>query len=125
VVQINLFNQYKTIQNPRARHADGICHVYVEKSAVLNMAKNYLRFKSTISISMQFNETLLIDKEISKLFAANFRKIKTKQCKNILKPKTWKHEYGDLTCAVKVVKNKQPIAIKQLIHISSHHTDTM
>ena len=70
-------------------------------------------------------ETLLIDKDISKTFLPRIlEKLKQSGVKIILKPKTWSHEYGDLTCAVKVVKDTAD-AIEHINTFSSHHTDTI
>ena len=122
-------------------HLEGICHIYVDKSSNLEIAK-----KLIINAKMRRTsicgavETLLIeekalkshakkiilsllksgcevrvDSKINKLFNNNLK---------LAKEKDWKTEYLDAVISVKTVKNVKD-AVKHIIRYGTMHTDSI
>ena len=122
-------------------HLEGICHIYVDKSSNLEIAK-----KLIINAKMRRTsicgavETLLIeekaltshakkiilsllksgcevrvDSKINKLFDNNLK---------LAKEKDWKTEYLDAVISVKTVKNVKD-AVKHIIRYGTMHTDSI
>jgi glutamate-5-semialdehyde dehydrogenase len=120
-------------------HAEGICHVYVDGEADVNMAVNI-----TVDSKCQYvavcnaAETLLVDEKIAKAFlpkvktALEQRKIELRGCEKTAaiikaKPATekdWATEYLDCIISIKVVAGLDD-AIEHINRYGSHHTDTI
>ncbi len=126
---------------PVIKHYDGICHVYVDKSADLQMAKaiavNAKTQKPSVCNAM---ETLLVHREVAdeflkdagaQLFAENVEIRGDAETARILgsqvKPaadEDWVTEYLDLILAVKVVDSLDG-AIAHINQFGSQHTDAI
>jgi glutamate-5-semialdehyde dehydrogenase len=125
---------------PVLGHAEGICHVYVHKSADLKMAsKIVLDGKTQYPAACNSIETLLVDEGIAKDFLAAVipelihAKVEVRGCKKTIlyapnvKPATeedWRTEYSDLILSIKIVKDASE-AINHINTYGSHHTDTI
>ncbi|MCJ7730367.1 MAG: glutamate-5-semialdehyde dehydrogenase, partial [Sedimentisphaerales bacterium] len=120
-------------------HAEGICHVYVDGDADLDMAVNI-----TIDSKCQYvavcnaAETLLVDAKIAEKFlpkvkaALEEKGVELRGCKKTasiikVKPaadKDWSTEYLDYIISIKVVDGLDE-AISHINRYSSRHTDTI
>src|SRR6187401_1448898 len=123
---------------PVFAHLEGVCHVYVDKAASLDMAKKIvLNAKMRRTGVCGAAETLLVDRAgaqlrplIEMLIAAGceVRGDKaTLAVDNRVKPATeedWGTEYLDAIIAVKVVDNVEA-AIDHIERYGSHHTDAI
>jgi glutamate-5-semialdehyde dehydrogenase len=123
---------------PVLGHADGVCHLYVHRSADPETAVPIvIDAKAQYPAACNALETLLVDEAI----AANFLtalQVHTRQTGITLKgcertrqllgdipaadEADWRTEYGDLTLAVKLVDSPEE-AIAHINHYGSHHTD--
>jgi len=124
---------------PVLGHADGICHVYVEAQADLDMAVNItVDSKCQYAAVCNAVETLLVDEKIAKDFLP---KVKTVlEAKNVelrgcektqsiidVKPATqgdWSAEYLDYILSIKVLSGLDG-AIEHINKYGSGHTDTI
>jgi len=124
---------------PVLGHAKGLCHVYVDGDADLDMA-----VKITIDSKCQYvavcnaSETLLVDKKIAGKFlpvikqAFDEKNVELRGCPETLaiikiKPATeedWSTEYLDKIISIKVV-NGVDEAIEHINRYGSHHTDSI
>lgn len=124
---------------PVLGHAEGICHVYVDGEADLDMA-----VKITIDSKCQYvavcnaAETLLVDAKIAKEFlpkvktALEEKNVEIRGCektRSIIKVKAatekdWSTEYLDYIISIKVVDGLDE-AIEHINRYSSRHTDTI
>ncbi len=124
---------------PVLGHAEGICHVYVDGDADLNMAVDI-----TVDSKCQYvavcnaAETLLVDAKIAKEFlpkvktALEDKGVELRGCKKTasiikVKPaadKDWSTEYLDYIISIKVVDGLDE-AIEHINRYSSRHTDTI
>lgn len=125
---------------PVLGHADGVCHIYVDKTANLNQALNIiLDAKTSYPSACNAVETLLIAREVanellSKLVAVGVAiGLKFKGCDETRKlvgmgsfevVDDWHVEHGDLTLSVRVVKDVSE-AIQHINSFGSHHTDAV
>jgi len=120
-------------------HAEGICHVYVDGEADVDMAVNI-----TVDSKCQYvavcnaAETLLVDEKIAKAFlpkvkaALEQKKVGLRGCEKTaaiinVKPATekdWATEYLDCIISIKVVAGLDD-AIEHINRYGSHHTDTI
>ncbi len=109
---------------PVLGHADGICHIFVDKSADIKMAeKVVVDAKTQYPSACNAVETLLIHEEFpykDELLAA----IQLAEIKLINKPESWAFEYGDKILAFKTVK-KLDEAIEHINTYGSGHTDSI
>ena len=122
-------------------HLEGLCHIYVDKSANLKMAKKIiLNAKMRTTSICGAVETLLIeelalkshgveiinalkksgcevrvDNKINKLFKNKLK---------IAKEKDWRTEYLDAIISVKTVKNVQE-GVKHILKYGTMHTDSI
>ncbi|MCP4455222.1 MAG: glutamate-5-semialdehyde dehydrogenase [Planctomycetes bacterium] len=118
-------------------HADGICHVFVEREANLDMAvKVAVDSKCQYVAVCNAAETLLVDRQIAPVFlprvkdALEAQGTEVRGCAETCKliqatPATaqdWSTEYLDLTLSIKVVDGLQE-AIDFINQYGSGHTD--
>jgi glutamate-5-semialdehyde dehydrogenase len=130
---------------PVLGHAEGICHVYVDGTADINMA-----IKITVDAKCQYvavcnaAETLLVDSKIAKEFlpkvkaafedlsACGGKGVELRGCPKTralikVKPaieKDWRTEYLDYILSIKVVDGVDE-AIEHINRYGSHHTDAI
>jgi glutamate-5-semialdehyde dehydrogenase len=124
---------------PVLGHAEGICHVYVDGDADLDMAVNI-----TIDSKCQYvavcnaAETLLVDSKIAEKFlpkikvALEQKQVELRGCERTaqiidVRPATekdWSTEYLDYIISIKVVDGVNE-AIEHINHHGSRHTDTI
>lgn len=124
---------------PVLGHADGICHVYVDGSADIDMAvKIAVDSKCQYVAVCNATETLLVDSKIAKEFllkvktALEERNVELRGCKKTraiikVKPATekdWSTEYLDYILSIKVVDGVDE-AIEHINKYGSHHTDAI
>ena len=109
---------------PVLGHADGICHIFVDETADLDMAiKVIVDAKTQYPSACNSVETLLIHEkfpETEKLLAA----LQLAEIKLVDNPDTWAFEHGDTTLAFKKVKNLDE-AIEHINTYGSGHTDSI
>lgn len=124
---------------PVLGHAEGICHVYIDADADLDMA-----VKLTVDAKCQYvaacnaAETILVDEKIAEPFlpklktALEQRKVQLRGCSKTasiidVKPATqedWSTEYLDYILSIKVVAGAEE-AIDHINRYGSGHTDTI
>jgi glutamate-5-semialdehyde dehydrogenase len=125
---------------PVFAHLEGVCHVYVDKAASLDMAKKIvLNAKMRRTGVCGAAETLLVDRAgagsqlkplIEMLIAAGCEIRGDKATEAVdkrVKPATeddWSTEYLDAIIAVKIVDNVEA-AIDHIERYGSHHTDAI
>jgi len=109
---------------PVLGHADGICHIFVDKSADLKMAQKIVTdAKTQYPSACNSVETLLIHKDfpyINELMAS----LELSEIKLIKNPDNWAFEYGDKILAYKLTENID----EAIIHINTYgsgHTDAI
>jgi glutamate-5-semialdehyde dehydrogenase len=125
---------------PVIRHDLGICHTYVDESALLDMARNIcFNAKAQRPGVCNAMETLLVHQHIAARFLPEMKKdfdqagVILKGCEKTraLLPgietateEDWSTEYLDLILSVKVVDNLDE-AIDHINSYSSHHSDSI
>lgn len=109
---------------PVLGHADGICHIFVDKDADLAMAqKIVVDAKTQYPSACNSVETLLIHKDFpytKELLA----ELELADIKLISNPDSWAFEYGDKILAYKFVDNVDE-AIDHINTYGSGHTDSI
>lgn len=109
---------------PVLGHADGICHIFVDKSADLEMAiKVVTDAKTQYPSACNAVETLLIHEDFEgkdNLLAS----LQLSEIQLVAEPESWAHEYGDKILAFKTVKNVDE-AIEHINTYGSGHTDSI
>ncbi len=109
---------------PVLGHADGICHIFVDKTADLAMAqKVVVDAKTQYPSACNSVETLLVHKDFSyvkELMAS----LELAEVKLISNPDSWSFEYGDKILAYKFVENVDE-AIEHINTYGSGHTDAI
>jgi len=124
---------------PVLGHADGICHLYVDKSVDIDQAIN-IALDSKIQYPAACNaiETLLIHENVADIFLKKSLPIFSNagvtlkgdaksQSLGVMTPATdsdWSTEYLDLILSVKVVRNVDE-AIEHIRKYSSRHTEAI
>ena len=127
---------------PVLGHGEGICHVYVERTADLQKAVE-IAYDAKVQYPAVCNavETLLVDEAIAAKFlrrvAPRLKEagVEIRGCAKTmaLLPKAgvvpateqdWRTEYGDLIVSIKVVKDIDE-AIEHVNRYGSHHTDAI
>lgn len=135
----NQFVQYimNNTKIPVLGHADGICHVYVDRNADIDKAVKVCTDSKTQSVAVcNAAETFLVDQEIAKDFLPLLKKALEE--KNVVIygcPKTrsiidvkaathddWKTEYLDYKISIKVVSDISE-AVEHINKYGSKHTD--
>ena len=137
----NEFVQYimKNTNIPVMGHADGICHVYIDKDADLGMALNIaVDSKCQYPAVCNAMETLLIHGDVADLIlpalkvALDERKCKIKGCAETCEiinveratDDDWATEYLDYVLSIKVVDSVEE-AIEHINNFGSGHTDAI
>lgn len=109
---------------PVLGHADGICHIFVDETADLDMAiKIVTDAKTQYPSACNSVETLLIHKNFEgreQLFAS----LQLSEIKLIDNPESWSFEYGDKILSVKIVNSLEE-AIEHINTYGSGHTDSI
>lgn len=109
---------------PVLGHADGICHIFVDDSADIDMAiKIVTDAKTQYPSACNSVETLLIHENFTQkdnLLAA----LQLSEIQLVAEPENWAHEYGDKILAFKTVKNIEE-AIEHINTYGSGHTDSI
>lgn len=109
---------------PVLGHADGICHIFIDETADLEMAiKVVTDAKTQYPSACNSVETLLIHenfKEKDNLLAT----LQLSEIELVAKPESWSHEYGDKILSFKTVKNIDE-AIEHINTYGSGHTDSI
>ena len=121
----NLVKYIKENTNiPVLGHANGICHIFVDKSADIEMAsKIIVDAKTQYPSACNAVETLLIHNSFLKsgeLLAS----LQLNEIKLISNPESWDIEYGDKVLSYKFV-NSIDEAIKHINTYGSGHTDSI
>lgn len=107
---------------PVLGHADGICHIFVDKSADFEKAKKIIiDSKTQYPSACNAVETLLIHKEFEKTNDL-LNELKNNEITLISDPEEWAFEHGDKTLAYKIIKNIEE-AINHINTYGSGHTD--
>ncbi len=109
---------------PVLGHADGICHIFVDETADIDMTiKVVTDAKTQYPSACNAVETLLIHENFAHkndLLAA----LELSEIKLVKDPESWAHEYGDKILAYKTVKNVDE-AIEHINAYGSGHTDSI
>ena len=109
---------------PVLGHADGICHIFVDKSAELTKAiKIIVDAKTQYPSACNAVETLLIHKEFSKKEEL-LNALKEANIELVFNPESWHKEYSDKILAVKEVSSLET-AIEHINEYSSGHTESI
>ena len=107
---------------PVLGHASGICHIFVDESADINMASSVVvDAKTQYPSACNSVETLLIHKDFAKkdeLLAS----LQLNEIKLVPNPENWSTEYGEKTLSYKIV-NSVDEAIEHINTYGSGHTD--
>ena len=120
-------------------HAEGICHVYIDGDADLDMAVNIVVDSKCQYVAVcNAAETLLVDEKIAKVFlpkvkaALEKKAVEIRGCEKTASiinvkqatEKDWSTEYLDLVISVKVVAGLDE-AIEHINRYGSGHTDAI
>jgi glutamate-5-semialdehyde dehydrogenase len=121
-------------------HADGICHVYIDKELNIDMALNIVEdSKCQYPAVCNAVETLLVHKDIAKDFLPDMRKrlhmgrgVELRGCERTCaiieclpaEESDWKEEYLDTILAIKIVDSIEE-AITHINRYGSGHTDAI
>ena len=119
-------NLVKFIKNntkiPVLGHASGICHIFVDESADIEMASKVVTdAKTQYPSACNAVETLLIHKNFPKADEL-LAPLQLNEIKLIAEPEAWDIEYGEKTLAYKFV-NSLDEAIEHINTFGSGHTD--
>lgn len=121
---------------PVLSHADGVCHVYVDKAANLDMAKHIiLDAKTDYPAACNAMETLLVHEELVKsgdldelILALQTAGVKlyggpkATELRNIPSANNLHYEYSSMACTLEIVKDVNA-AIAHIHEHGSAHTD--
>ncbi len=135
----NAFVSYimKNTNIPVMGHADGICHVYVDKTADIELAVEVVTDSKTQSVAVcNALETLLVHKDIASAFLPKLKKsleakgVAIRGCERTQKlievqaatEEDWKTEYLDYILSIKIVDDLEE-AINHINTYGSGHTD--
>ena len=109
---------------PVLGHADGICHIFVDETADIDMAiKVVTDAKTQYPSACNAVETLLIHEKFPKIDNL-LATLQLSEIQLIDKPESWSHEYGDKILSFKTVKNVDE-AIEHINTYGSGHTDSI
>lgn len=103
-------------------HADGICHIFLDKNADFAKAKKIIiDSKTQYPSACNAVETLLIHKDF-KQTEELLKSLESSEITLVSDPETWAFEHGDKTLAYKFVENIEK-AINHINTYGSGHTD--
>lgn len=109
---------------PVLGHADGVCHIFIDESADLEMAtKIVIDAKTQYPSACNAVETLLFYKEY-KYKSELLEALKSADIELINEPESWAFEYSDKILAYKSVENIDD-AIAHINKFGSGHTDAI
>lgn len=107
---------------PVLGHADGICHIFVDKTADFEKAvKIIVDSKTQYPSACNAVETLLIHKDFAQKDEL-LKELENAEITLVSNPDTWAFEHGDKTLAYKTVENLEE-AIDHINTYGSGHTD--
>lgn len=110
---------------PVIKHYKGICHVYVDRDADLDMAeKIVINAKCQRPGVCNAIETLLVDAPLAKTFLPRIEKALVEKGVEIRREADWTTEYLDLIIALRVV-NGVGEAIEHITKYGSAHSDAI
>jgi glutamate-5-semialdehyde dehydrogenase len=110
---------------PVIKHYKGICHVYVDRDADLDMAERIvINAKCQRPGVCNAIETLLIDAPLAGTFLPRIEKALTDRHVEIRRNADWRAEYLDLIIALRVVDGVDE-AIDHITKYGSAHTDAI
>lgn len=122
---------------PVLGHADGICHVYVDKAADMNMAVSIAVDSKAQNVAVcNAMETLLVHKDVAATYLPMLLPAMQEKHVKLIGDETvqsfipcqtateddWRTEYLDYTLSIKVVSSLEE-AIGHINRYGSHHTD--
>lgn len=109
---------------PVLGHADGICHIFVDRSADLEMAqKIIIDAKTQYPSACNSVETLLVHKNFPQIEAL-MCSLQLAEIKLVNSPESWSFEYGERILSYKFVDNVDD-AIEHINKYGSGHTDAI
>lgn len=112
----------KNTNIPVLGHADGVCHIYIDETASLEIAKAVVvDAKCQYPAACNAVETLLINDKF-KWTVDLLAHLKNNGIELIDKPTTYAHEYGEKKLALRTVISTDE-AIFHINKFGSHHTD--
>ncbi|ODN44088.1 glutamate-5-semialdehyde dehydrogenase [Piscirickettsia litoralis] len=127
-------------QLPVIKHLDGICHIYIDQAADMDMAEQIIiNAKCQRPGVCNAMETLLIHQDIAKKVLPRFvemlkeQGVRLKGCEQSCKiisnleqasEEDWSTEYLDLILSIKIVKNTNA-AIHHINYYGSGHSDSI
>ena len=124
---------------PDMGHADGVCHIYVDKDCDEDMALRVIRdAKTQYTAACNAVETILVDRKIAKDFLPKMKAMAdeagislrgNKEAADILKCEVmgdgdFHKEYLELVMSVKIVDGVEE-AVQHINQFGSHHTDAI
>jgi len=110
---------------PVIKHYKGVCHVFVDRDADLDMAeKIVINAKCQRPGVCNAIETLLVDEKIAPAFLPRIEKALTDRGVEIRREANWTTEYLDLIIALRVVKDVAA-AIDHITRYGSAHSDAI
>ena len=109
---------------PVLGHSDGVCHIFVDKSAKFDMAKSIIiDAKTQYPSACNSVETLLIHKDFGYKNEL-LEYLKANGIELIFEPESWHKEYSDTVLSVKEVESVEK-AIGHINEYSSGHTESI
>ncbi|MCX7886655.1 MAG: glutamate-5-semialdehyde dehydrogenase [Verrucomicrobiae bacterium] len=110
---------------PVIKHYKGVCHVYVDRDADLDMAeKIVINAKCQRPAVCNAIETLLIDAPLAETFLPRIEKALTERGVEIRRDADWTTEYLDLIIGLRVVNGVEE-AIDHITRYGSAHSDAI
>jgi glutamate-5-semialdehyde dehydrogenase len=128
-----------TTKIPVLGHAEGICHVYVDRAANLEMALNIIDdAKTDYPAACNAAETVLVHEAVAGDFLPRLadrlqaKNVSLRGCERtrsvvgdaVQHVENWHHEYSDLVLAIRIV-NDVAEAIDHIHRYGSSHTETI